>query len=243
MTQNLHQKTLAILILAMTFTLHLKVQSQTVKDVITKYQTASGFEKRKDIKTITSIGKLTQMGSTLPISIIQKMPDQYRMDVHLPGARVTQAYNGRIGWTFNPFMQEDTMLLTGAELDQIKESSDFLGILNTYQLKGYKLEMAGSETVDGIRVFKLHMVKPDKQELFFFIDQKSYWIIKTEAHLNIEGLHVVAESWFSDYRLVDGILFPYRIKNRTGMMVTEIAIDTVRLNERLDDPLFNYNQK
>jgi len=218
------------------------LSAQTLESVLAAHRKASGFEKRKETQTITSIGKLTQMGTTLPISIIQKQPDRYRMDVHLPGARITQGYDGKTGWSFNPFDGSDTLILHGAELEQIKESSDFMGILNTYASRRYQLTMKGREMVGGKPVVVLHLKKPDRQEMFFYIDSQTWLINKTEAHLRVDGMEVVAESWFEDYRMVSGMAFPFRIRNRNGQMVTEIQFEAVRINERLDDPLFKVNR-
>ncbi len=216
--------------------------AQSLESVLAAHRKASGYEKRKETLTITSIGKLTQMGTTLPISIIQKQPNRYRMDVHLPGARITQGYDGKTGWSFNPFDEQDTLILQGAELEQIRESSDFMGILNTYAVRRYQLEMKGRETTDGRPMVVLHLKKPDRQEMFFYLDSQTWLIYKTEAHLRVEGMEVVAESWFEDYRMVSGMAFPFKIRNRNGHMVTEIQFEAVRINERLDDPLFKVNR-
>jgi len=218
------------------------VEGQNLDEILVRYRKASGYPARLRTRTITSIGKLTQMGTTLPISIIQKQPDKYRMDVHLPGARITQAYDGSKGWSFNPFLGKDTLLLEGAELEQLAESSDFLGILNTYRSSGYKLQLTGIEKWQQTEVFNLMLSKPSGQTINFFIDRKTYLILKTEVHLKIDHLEIVAESWFDDYRKVHDMVLPYHIKNINGQMLTEIRIDTVRVNEPLDDRLFSTNK-
>jgi hypothetical protein len=50
----------------------------------------------------------------------------------------------------------------------------------------------------------------------------------------------VAESVFGDFRKVGGMVLPYYIQTRNGAMLTEIRIDTVRLNETMEDYYFQW---
>lgn len=212
--------------------------AQTVDEILQKHKEAIGYSTRTAHKTITSIGKLTQMGSTLPISIIQKRPNLYRMDVHLPGARVTTAFDGKSGWSYNPFLSEDTVLLDGFELKQLKESSIFDGILVMGKDLGYQIRLEGKVIWNNQEVFRLIMTKPSSEMITFYLNSKSFLVVKTEVEFLIDGFRVSAESRFSDFRTVQGLTLPFHITNTNGQLVAEIQFEQVRLNETLDDPLF-----
>ena len=207
-------------------------------DILQKHYTAIGLESKNKIKTLISIGMLAQLGSDLQISIIQKRPSFYRMDVHLPQGRIAQSFDGRDGWSLNPFVSEDTLEITGPELVQLRESADFDGVLVNYEKLGYTPVYEASGVHNGRPVHILRLTKRDGSSLKFYLDEESFLILKTEADYNISGLPVQAISEFSDYRKTSGVYFPYKITNRNGQMMTEIRIDTIRINERLETKLF-----
>ena len=89
----------------------------------------------------------------------------------------------------------------------------------------------------GLR-FNSRASKSNGTILRVFLDSKSFLILKTEANYTIDGMPVNAQSEFSDYKKVGGVYFPYNIVNRNGQFMTEMKIDTIRINERLDDLLF-----
>jgi len=212
--------------------------NQTLSEILTKHEQASGFSNRQRIKTMISIGTITQMGNTLPVSIIQKRPNKYRFDVHMDEGRITQAYDGIFGWTYNPFTMSDTMLLDGAELAQLRESADFDGILHSYKPKGYTISLLGKVPVGLQQAYKVQVTKPSGETLSLYIDAVSFLVTRSEAVLLINGMSYTAESNFSDFRKTGGTILPYHIQSRNGKMITEIQIDNVRINETMEDFYF-----
>jgi hypothetical protein len=216
---------------------------QTAAEILTRHEAASGSVSRQKIKTMTSIGKIKQMGNTLPISIIQKRPNKYRLDVHLDEGRITQAYDGFFGWAYNPYAGPDTLPLEGPELSQIRESADFDGILHTYKQKGFTILSAGKVNIGKQMAHKIQIKKPSGEVMNFYIDVNSYLVIKSDVGLLINGMPYVAESNFGDFRKVGGMVLPYFIQTKNGAMLTEIRIDTVRLNETMEDYYFQWKRK
>jgi outer membrane lipoprotein-sorting protein len=215
---------------------------QTVNDILARHEMAGGLNSRQKIRTLTSIGKITQMGNTLPISIIQKRPNKYRFDVHLDEGRITQAYDGMFGWIFNPFATPDTLPLEGPELAQIRESADFDGILHSYRQKGFTIQLFGKVNVGSQNAYKIQIKKPNGEIMNFYLDVNTFLVIKSDVGLLINGMPYVAESFFGDFRKVGGMVLPYFIQTRNGTMLTEIKIDTVRINETMEDYYFQWKR-
>ena len=213
-------------------------QPLELKDILDKHYKAIGLEKKKKIKTLVSIGALNQLGADLQISIIQKRPSFYRMDVHLEEGRISQGFDGKKGWMLNPFMSEDTVSITGPELAQLSESAIFDGILVNYDSQDYEISYDAAGVWNNNTVHILKLSKGPGTTLRVFLDDQSFLILKTEANYLIDGLPVDAQSEFSDYKKTGGVYFPYKIINRNGQFMTEMKIDTIRINEKLDDLLF-----
>lgn len=217
--------------------------AQTAQEIIQRYEQVSGLSARLKLRTLTSIGKITQMGNTVPISIIQKRPDKYRFDVHLSDGRITQAYDGRDGWILNPFVSTDTLPLDGPALMQIRESANFDGLLHTYRQQGYLASYVGITRLGNQSAFHIRLNKLTGESISFYLDTTTFLPVKTEAEILVNGVPFLAESYFGDYRKVSGMTLPYFIQSKNGAMVTEIRIDTVRINEPMDDIYFRWNGK
>ena len=211
---------------------------QTLNDILARHDLATGSSSRQQVATLISIGTIAQMDNVVPISIIQKRPDKYRFDVHLEEGRVTQAYDGKNGWSYNPFTMTDTLPLTGSELAQIRESADFDGILHTYRSKGYTIKLVGKVLTGPSQTFKIQVRKPTGEVLSFYLDAITYLVIRSEAELLIDGMRYRAESTFGDFRKIAGMTLPYYIRSRNGNLITETRIDTVRINEKMEDFYF-----
>ncbi len=216
----------------------ISLPGQTAQEIIQKHELASGLSAKLKVQTLTSIGKITQMGYTVPISILQKRPDKYRFDVHLPDGRITQAYDGRTGWIYNPYHVNDTTALEGPALLQIKESANFDGLLHTYQQQGFLASYLGVKKVANQAAHHIRLNKLTGESISFYIDTVTFLVIKTEAEILVSGVPFLAESFFGDYRKTGGMTLPYHIQSINGSMITEIQIDTVRINEPMGNIYF-----
>ncbi|MFO7617192.1 MAG: hypothetical protein R6V75_08065 [Bacteroidales bacterium] len=240
MAKTMTRAILASLLATLSF---ICLPGQTATEIIQRHEQATGLSAKLKVRTLTSIGRITQMGYTVPISIIQKRPDKYRFDVHLPDGRVTQAYDGLNGWIYNPYVSPDTLPLEGPALLQIKESANFDGLLHTYRQQGYLASFVGTARLGNQSAYHIKLNKLTGESISFYIDTTTFLVIKTEAEILVSGVPFLAESFFGDYRKTSGMTLPYFIQSKNGAMVTEIRIDTVRLNEPMEDFYFNRKGK
>lgn len=208
-----------------------------VHDIINKHAEATGLSSRIKVNTLVSFGKINQLGEELDITILQKRPDKYRMDVHFAEARITQCFDGEKGWSLNPFISNDTISIEGNELEQLIESALFDGILFNAPDLGFSIEYLGEDDTN----FMSHVLllkKPNGDELKFFIDRTDFLVKKTEASLSVQGVTYKVNSIFSDFKKVEGMTLPFLIQNNNGQMTTKIKIEQVRVNEKIEDGLF-----
>ena len=214
-------------------------QHDKIQQILDPHANASGLYSRIKINTLISYGVIEQMGSTLNITILQKRPNKYRMDVHFEEGRITQAYDGKKGWSLNPFVSADTIGITGMELLQLQESALFDGVLFNAEDLGFEISLLADEKIITTPSYVLLLKKPNGDRLKFFIDQKDFLIKRTEASLYMNGLNYVVSSEFSNFKEVDGMKLPFLIRNNNGQLTTKIVIDHVRTNEPLEDGLFS----
>jgi len=209
-----------------------------VQSILDHHAKAIGFSKRQTINSLISFGSIEQMGNDLRVTILQKRPNKYRLDIHLDDGRITQAYDGRIGWSLNPYLSPDTITIEGMELRQLIESALFDGILFNADQLNYTLEYGGEDHIASSPSYILILKKPSGDRMKFFIDKTDYLIKRTEASIFLQGFPYESNSIFSDFREIEGMRLPFRIQNNNGQLSTQIIVDTVRVNEVIEDGLF-----
>jgi len=210
-----------------------------IQSILDKHADAIGFSERKNINSLISFGSINQLGNTLKITILQKRPDKYRMDIHLNDGRITQAFDGKKGWTLNPYLSTDTLIIEGIELRQLIESSLFDGILFNADKLNYTLEYGGEDQIASTPSYILILKKPSGDRMKFFVDKSDYLIKRTEANIFLQGFPYESNSVFSDFRTIEGMVLPFKIQNNNGQLSTQIIVDTVRVNEKIEDGLFS----
>lgn len=97
-----------------------------------------------------------------------------------------------------------------------------------------KAECAGTVTVDKRPCYKIVLTPKEGQAETYFYDTESYLLVKSEFVIDHPMGQFQAESYPDDYRGVDGILLPFRM--RTLMPNDERLITTLSVKHNVDFP-------
>ena len=100
---------------------------------------------------------------------------------------------------------------------------------------GIKAQIDGVEEVDGKPAWKVKMVLPTGNSNVDFYDQASGLKVKSVSQ---QGQIAVTTS-YSDYREVDGILFPFKMTQSMGPQNFDIVITSIEVNKGVDDSVFS----
>src|SRR5262249_44989769 len=141
----------------------------------------------------------------------------------------------------NPFSEDKgPVAMSGGDLANIADESDFDGPLVDYQSKGNLIESLGKDTIDGKPVFKLGLKTKSGEPRTYYVDSLTFLLLKWEAVRKNKDQDVQVESFFKDYRDVGGLKFAFQIE--TGLpgsnQSQKLTIDKVELNPSLDDSRF-----
>jgi hypothetical protein len=99
---------------------------------------------------------------------------------------------------------------------------------------GITVELKGSEDVEGQPAWKVQMNLPSGKNTVDFYDQKSGLKVKSVAQ---QGQMSVT-TLYSDYREVEGVLFPFKLKQSAGPQSFDIAVSAIEVNKGIDDLVF-----
>ena len=222
-------------------------ETMTAEELIEKNLDAKGGrEKIEAIETARIQGTMTMQGPagdmSAPFTMEWKAPDQMRFEMSLQGMTLVQAFDGESGWMINPFMGKAAAeKMSDEDAEMFKEQADFHGPLVGWEEKGYTVEYAGEEEVEGTPTYKLKVVKPSGEESVLYLDQEYFLEIKQDSKRMVRGQEVEATSAIGDYKEVDGVVMAHSMDVQGaagpgGNM--NMTFETVELGVDLPDDRF-----
>lgn len=220
----------------------LPAAGQSVEDIRAKMIEAQGGEAAyRAIKDMTIKGTIDiiQQGLSGDITVYKKEPDKRRSDVELMGMLITQAYNGSIGWYFNP--QTATVEdMNEEQLTAIKRQS--MPIISGIEPEKYGIsfKLLDKEDLDGKPHFVLEQSHTDGFLIKHYVDAETYLTTKSVfTGPGPLGVDVTTEQVSSDFKKVGDLIMAFSVINyQDGEEYTKIVLSEVTLNTGLEDSLF-----
>ena len=216
---------------------------QTVDEIIAKsVEARGGMEKLKALKSIRSTGKMEiGPGIEAPGTMYLKRPNMARLEFTVQGLTAVQAYDGKSGWMIMPFTgKKDPEAMTADDTKEMEEDADIDGPLVDYKSKGHTVELLGKEKLEGTDAYKLKVTLKNGDIKTIYLDSDSYLEIKEEGKRMVRGSEQEFESALSDYREVDGLMFPFAIESgvKGSQQKQKLTIEKMELNVPVEDSNF-----
>lgn len=205
-------------------------EGMSANDVNNAYiQALGGIKALSKVKDVTMNATTNMQGMTIGFDIFRKAPNKYMMKIGA-GEMIFQkiVFNGTEGLMSSP-MGGENKKMEGPELEDMKIESMLFPELN-YAANGIKLELEGVETLETGDAYKVILTMPSGKQNTRFFDVNSHLLVREVSDQGI------AE--FSDYRVVNNVKFPYRIKQSMGPQSIELTVLNVSVNTKLGDDLF-----
>jgi hypothetical protein len=230
---------IALLLSAFVFTL---ASAQTLDDILQKYYAAGGgLDNMKAINTMKTSGKMMMVGGMEAkfIGYVVR-PNSVRQDVVFQGMSAIEAYDGTTPWTVNPFMgSKDAEVMPKEQADDFIEEADIDGPLIDFATKGYKVELAGKEDVEGSEAYKINVTMKTGKVRSYYVDADSYLIIKSSQKVTRNGQEISVDSFPGNYKKVGNVMLPYSFDQKVnGKPAMQMTIDTILVNPVIDRSIF-----
>ncbi len=214
--------------------------SQTVDEILANYFETIGQEKLLETKTFSTKGKIIQGQFEIPFTSSHKRLMKFRSDASCQGMEIASAFDGEKGWSINPFAGgTEPSPMTEEQIDKMKIEADYDGIFYNYEEKGYTVEFTGTENLDDIETYVIKLTRPNGDVITSYIDSENYVILKTVSKIKVQGVDTEAETIFSNYKYIDGILNPFAIETKVdGNTVLQMVFEEFTYNVDVPDSLF-----
>lgn len=239
---NRKSKTAVILLGLLLNLIILPAQAQKAEDILEKMIKATGGrEALAAIKDTTIRGtiEIIQFGATAPMTIYQKEPNKYRLEMEIMGFQITQVYDGQKALMTNPQTGEIMELPPEQAKSVMKQALGNDSILHPDKY-GISYAYKGEETVDGKKCLVLEQTFQDGDIVTVYLDAETYLPYKNKYNtLSQSGTEIEGETLFSDYRQVGNTVVAHSmVQLQAGAESARITINEVIYNSGIDDALF-----
>jgi len=216
------------------------IDAQSLDEILDRHFSALGQDKVNQVSTMITQGTSVNYGLENKFTLTQKRPEKIRLEVEIQGMKYIQAYDGKSGWSINPFSgSSEPQDMSDIELKDMRERADLDGYLYNWKEKGHVVELIGKEDMEGTEVYKLKMNKKDGDVTFYFIDTETFILLKMSSRFKVGDSEIESDSYLSNYKTYEGMLLPFSIESKqNGQLVGQVTLDEITLNTPVDDALF-----
>ena len=205
-----------------------------------------GLQAWRAVKTLTFSGEMeagAKENPTLPFTMKMKRPRKSRLEIKFQGDTAVQAYDGTNGWKLRPFLgRREVEPYTPDEARAALEWQDLDGPLIDYAAKGNKVQLDGTEAVEGHPCYRLQLTLGNGQVRHVWIDAQTFLELKMEGSpRRMDGRMRMVTTYLREYKSEGGLMIPHVLETavETGKKSHKMTIQAVAANAALDDSLFS----
>ncbi len=209
----------------------------TAQSVISKYVDAlGGAEKLNEVRDVITFMTASVQGMTLDMQTKQKSPNMFYNAMSMGGNIFQeQIFDGKRGMVSSMGQKQE---VTGDDLKELELQAALFPELNYDQL-GYTVELTGIEKPDGKDTYRIKLTGPTGKVSSEFYCVETGLKLRSEMSQETPMGVITIVTNYSDYREVNGIKFPYSIKQQAGPQNFEMKVSTIQINTGLDNSAFN----
>jgi len=188
--------------------------AQTVDEILAhNFAARGGLQKIKAIQSQRLTGHIS-FGPKAegPLLVQMARPSKMRQQVTMDGKPLTLILNGDTGWAL---IGGEVKPLPPGQIKNMQGGADFEGPLVDYQARGITVELQGSAKVEGRDAWKLRVTQKNGDVRMDYIDAATWLETKWEGQIQNQNKKLDVESFFRDYRDVDGLQYAFRIESNT----------------------------
>jgi hypothetical protein len=219
-----------------------KDEDAKMREIVAQAIKAHGgdnLDKMKGSITKTK-GKILDLEYTTETSL--QLPDRSRTVAESKLGKFVQILNGDKGWVKLGDLSRECVK---EELDEMREQLNAAQISHLFVLsdREYKLSPLGEEKIDDRQAVGVRVEHKGFRDIHLYFDKENNLLLKVETRIKDPlrgGEEVAAETVYSDYKNVDGVMTAHRMTIKyDGKTYIEGEITDVKYSEKLDESVFD----
>ena len=204
-----------------------------------------GLAAWRAVNSLTMSGEMDAGGkqdAKLPFVLSMKRPQKSRLEIKFQEQTAVQMWDGKQGWKVRPFLNRNEVEpYKEAEARSAAAAAELDGPLVDFKRKGTKVELAGTEVVEGRNTYKLKLTLKGGEQIHLWIDAKSFLEAKIDGEpRRMDGRMRKVAIFYRDFKPVAGLQFPHTLETVVEKVngSHKMTIQTIKVNPPLDDTLF-----
>jgi predicted Zn-dependent peptidase len=198
----------------------------TAETVLESYITAiGGLEAVNAVNSVMTAADVTIEGMPFkPTAVMKTMvPNMSSMEMSIEGMGTVmkQKFDGSKGYVEQQGMQQPM------SEDELAEKAEEKGLFPETYLDVNTLTLVSLTAIDGVDVYKVKV----KEDSYRYYDAATGLLVRTEKSEEAQGQKMTSVQDLSDYREVNGVLFPYAQKITTGPQIIGLAASEIVVND------------
>jgi zinc protease len=211
----------------------------TVKSVIDKYIKAiGGKENLEKVKDKTTVMSGSVQGMNIKMTVYQKVPNKIKQELDAGAIKQETYFDGNKGVvTYGG----NTVDITGDALETMKYQAMMhpiyiIGSLNV------TTKLLGVEKVNGKDAYKIEVTLPNGKNWIEYFDPDTGYKIKDSQEITVPQGTFTKVNEYSDFRNVDGVMYPFKLKQTTGPQSLEMTVSSIKVNTGIPDSKFEFKK-
>jgi len=237
MTMNKKANGLPVIILVLF--LPILTFSQSADEIISAHLEAHGGQAALDrVEAIRVTGKYTAFSIEHDFACFKTRDGSYYADLYLGDKRVIESIHDGSAWTIDPWQEMDyARCLSEGEVNVMKQKAEFITpFLN--KAEGNEVEYLGRDTLDGLPMQVLKLTRTNGKSETWYLDAETYLEYKCVSDWVDFAYVVPAETYFDDFREVNGLLFPFFVERTFLQRDRILVVEDISVNPEIDTSLF-----
>ena len=216
------------------------VSAQDMTEVLKNHYETIGMDKIRQVNNIVTKGNIVMMGTEMPYVITITRSGKLYLEVPIQGMLMKRGFDGTVAWMTAPWTgSSDPIELGDFEKKMIRTQVDIDGMLYEPESKGYKAEFLGKEDMEGSPVYLIKLSDTTGDEYTQYIDAENFVVLKIKGSINYQGSKIETETFYSNYKPVDGIIMPFSMDSKmNGQTQSQIVVTEYLFNQELNDSIF-----
>lgn len=207
---------------------------------VAKQHAARAGERLAALQSYYAEGRTLINGEVVPFRLWAQRPDRLMVESATGERRVVQCFDG----VHEPWISHTDLALAAplgmppGDRRDFVANADFDGPLVDFAAKGYTVDYAGEDEVDGRKAAKLLLMSPQNDISFQWVDAETHEVVKRAVfRIGRNGDRQLVETYFSDFRDVGGVLQPHRVETRIGtstlylMVISKMEANSAQVTE------------
>jgi hypothetical protein len=215
--------------------------AQTADEIINRHIEAIGG---KDVLSkITSIyveGSMSLMGTEAPNRTYILNGKGFKNEIDMMGSTIIQCMTDKGGWMVNPMAGGGIEDMPEKQAKSASASYTIGGIFLNYVDKGIAVELIGKKKVGDVEAFQLKVTPKEGMVSTYYIDPKTYYILKMEAKGEMMGQELEVTTTYSNYKKAEnGYVMAHTTEMDMGQMAITNTVKKVEVNKTMDETTFS----